>query len=35
VEPLLSAVASLDEGAGWFQRLYDNKEGLMKVVLKP
>ena len=35
VEPLLSAVAPLDEGAGWFQRLYDNKEGLMKVVLKP
>lgn len=35
VEPLLSAVAPLDEGAGWFQRLYDSKEGLMKVVLKP
>ncbi len=35
VEPLLSAVAPLDEGAGWFQRLYDNKEGLMKVVLVP
>lgn len=35
VEPLLSAVAPLEEGAGWFQRLYDNKEGLMKVVLVP
>jgi len=35
VEPLLSAVAPLEEGAGWFQRLYDNKEGLLKVVLKP
>lgn len=35
VKPLLSAVAPLAEGAGWFQRLYDNKEGLLKVVLKP
>jgi L-iditol 2-dehydrogenase len=35
VEPLLSAVEPLEEGAGWFKRLYDNKEGLMKVVLKP
>jgi L-iditol 2-dehydrogenase len=35
VEPLLSAVAPLNEGAGWFQRLHDNKEGLMKVVLVP
>lgn len=35
VEPLLSAVAPLSEGAGWFQRLYDNKEGLLKVVLQP
>lgn len=35
VEPLLSAVAPLNEGADWFQRLYDNKEGLMKVVLTP
>lgn len=35
VEPLLSAVAPLDEGADWFRRLYDNKEGLLKVVLKP
>ncbi len=35
VEPLLSAVAPLEEGAGWFKRLYDNKEGLLKVVLKP
>ena len=33
VEPLLSAVAPLAEGAGWFARLYDNKEGLMNVVL--
>ncbi len=35
VEPLLSAVAPLSEGGDWFQRLYDNKEGLMKVVLTP
>ncbi len=35
VEPLLSAVAPLAEGEGWFQRLYDNKEGLLKVVLVP
>ena len=35
VQPLLSAIAPLEEGAGWFQRLYDNKEGLLKVVLKP
>ncbi|MFC5453872.1 galactitol-1-phosphate 5-dehydrogenase [Prosthecobacter fluviatilis] len=35
VEPLLSAVAPLAEGAGWFKRLYDNKEGLLKVVLLP
>lgn len=35
VEPLLSAVAPLEEGAGWFARLYDNKEGLLKVVLTP
>jgi L-iditol 2-dehydrogenase len=35
VEPLLSAVAPLEEGASWFQRLYDNQEGLMKVVLVP
>jgi L-iditol 2-dehydrogenase len=35
VEPLLSAVAPLPDGADWFKRLYDNKEGLLKVVLTP
>jgi len=35
VEPLLSAVAPLEDGADWFKRLYDNKEGLLKVVLQP
>lgn len=35
VEPLVSAVAPLAEGASWFQRLYDREPGLLKVVLKP
>ena len=35
VKPLLSAVAKLEDGAGWFKRLYDNKEGLLNVVLTP
>ena len=35
VEPLLSAVAPLADGAEWFKRLHDNKEGLLKVVLQP
>jgi L-iditol 2-dehydrogenase len=35
VEPLLSAVAPLDEGAAWFHRLYAREPGLLKVVLQP
>ena len=35
IEPLISATAPLSEGADWFQRLYDNQEGLLKVLLKP
>jgi L-iditol 2-dehydrogenase len=35
VEPLISAVAPLAEGAAWFQRLHCGKEGLMKVILEP
>lgn len=35
VDPLISAVAPLSEGAAWFQRLYDREPGLMKVILKP
>lgn len=35
VEPLLSAVAPLQEGAAWFQRLYNREPGLLKVVLQP
>ncbi len=35
VKPLLSAVASLDDGAAWFRRLYAREPGLLKVVLQP
>jgi L-iditol 2-dehydrogenase len=35
VGPLISAVAPLSEGAGWFDRLYSGGPGLMKVVLQP
>jgi L-iditol 2-dehydrogenase len=35
VEPILSAVAPLEEGAAWFRRLYAHEPGLLKVVLQP
>lgn len=35
VEPLISAVAPLEEGAAWFERLYRREPGLMKVILQP
>ena len=35
VDPLISAVAPLREGAEWFDRLYTREPGLMKVILKP
>jgi len=35
VDPLLSAVAPLADGAAWFDRLYRHEPGLMKVVLQP
>jgi len=35
VEPLLTAVAPLEDGPAWFQRLYDREPGLLKVVLQP
>jgi L-iditol 2-dehydrogenase len=35
VDPLISAVAPLEEGAAWFDRLYRREPGLMKVVLRP
>jgi L-iditol 2-dehydrogenase len=34
-EPLISAVAPLAEGAGWFARLAQREETLLKVVLEP
>ena len=35
VDPLVSAVAPLDDGAAWFQRLQAGNEGLVKVILEP
>jgi threonine dehydrogenase-like Zn-dependent dehydrogenase len=35
VDPLISAVAPLEEGAKWFDRLYKREKGLMKIILKP
>ncbi|MEQ8209806.1 MAG: galactitol-1-phosphate 5-dehydrogenase [Lacipirellulaceae bacterium] len=35
VAPLISATAPLEQGAAWFNRLYDREPGLMKVVLTP
>ena len=35
VDPLISAVAPLSEGAEWFSRLYARESGLNKVILVP
>jgi L-iditol 2-dehydrogenase len=35
LDPLISAVAPLSEGAEWFRRLHEGNEGLMKVILTP
>ena len=35
MDPLISALAPLEEGASWFDRLYNREKGLMKVILKP
>jgi L-iditol 2-dehydrogenase len=35
IEPLISAVAPLEDGAEWFDRLYNREPGLLKVVLEP
>lgn len=35
VDPLISAVAPLAEGAAWFERLRQREPGLMKVILTP
>ncbi len=35
VKPLITAIARLDEGPQWFERLYAREPNLMKVVLTP
>ncbi len=35
VDSLISAVAPLNDGAAWFERLYNHEPGLLKVVLQP
>jgi L-iditol 2-dehydrogenase len=35
VKPLITAIASLDQGPLWFERLYAREPNLMKVVLTP
>lgn len=35
VQPLITALAKLEDGPQWFQRLYDGEPGAMKVVLQP
>jgi L-iditol 2-dehydrogenase len=35
VDPLISAVAPLSDGAQWFERLRKRERGLVKVILKP
>jgi len=35
VKPLITAVASLEEGPRWFERLYAHEPNLMKVILTP
>ena len=35
VKPLISAIAPLEEGPKWFERLYAREANLMKVVLTP
>lgn len=35
IDPLISAVAPLEDGPAWFRRLYERQPGLMKVLLTP
>ena len=35
VDPLVTAVVPLKEGAKWFRRLYQKEKGLLKVILEP
>jgi L-iditol 2-dehydrogenase len=35
VKPLITAIAPLEDGPRWFERLYSHEPGLMKIVLAP
>lgn len=35
VRPLITALAPLDDGPAWFERLYGHEPGLMKIILQP
>ncbi len=35
VKPLITAIAPLDEGPRWFERLYAHEPNLMKIILTP
>jgi L-iditol 2-dehydrogenase len=35
VKPLITAVAPLDQGPAWFERLHAGEPNLLKVVLTP
>jgi L-iditol 2-dehydrogenase len=35
VKPLITAIAPLDDGPHWFERLHSREPNLMKVVLTP
>ena len=35
VDALISQVVPLSEGAAWFERLHNQEQGLMKVILTP
>jgi L-iditol 2-dehydrogenase len=35
VKPLITAIAPLEDGPRWFERLYAHEPNLMKVVLEP
>jgi threonine dehydrogenase-like Zn-dependent dehydrogenase len=35
IDPLISAVAALEDGPEWFDRLYNREPGLLKIVLEP
>ncbi|SMP42897.1 L-iditol 2-dehydrogenase [Neorhodopirellula lusitana] len=35
VDPIISKVAPLSEGADWFAKLHENKDNLLKVILEP